>query len=67
MLGRDLPTPGCRTGPPAYVAWRAGTTTYAGVKLVNSISQSGTMNLATKLELPQTYVERVRVCKKIFP
>ncbi len=39
------PVWGCRNGLLAYVAWRAGTTTYnVGV---NFISHSGTMNLAT--------------------
>jgi hypothetical protein len=37
---------GCRTGPPAYVALRAGTATLCH-KLTLSL-QSGTMNSATK-------------------
>ncbi len=35
---------GCRTGPPAYAAWRAGTKPYA---IVDFIPQSGTKNWAS--------------------
>jgi hypothetical protein len=40
------PVQSCRSGPPAYIAWRrAVQQLYAGV---NFIPQSGTMNLATE-------------------
>jgi hypothetical protein len=42
-----IPALGCRTGLPAYVAWRAGSTTLCRSQLYPP--QSGTMNLITGL------------------
>jgi hypothetical protein len=39
---------GCRTGPPGYIGWRAGSTTYA---IVDYIPLSGTMNFASELSV----------------
>jgi hypothetical protein len=43
----DIVNSGCRTGLPAYLAWRAGTTTICQSQLYPP--GSGTMNLATGL------------------
>jgi hypothetical protein len=50
---------GCRTGPPAYVAWRAGTTTQRYSRLLHSPGQELRIRLQENygniLEVPKTF------------